>query len=72
MTPPTAGDPRRRLITAAEAAILCGVERATVRDWVRRNELSAYATNERTGEHLYLEHEVLLAERRIRQRRRRT
>jgi hypothetical protein len=70
MTAPTTGDPRRRLITAAEAALLCGVKPATIRDWVRRNELSPAAMYDRTGAHLFLERDVLLTERRIRKRRR--
>lgn len=65
----TNGDPRRRLLTAREAADLCGVKPATIRDWVRRGEIAATAHNGRTGEHLYLEVHVLLAERRIRARR---
>lgn len=62
-------NPRRRLITAAEAALLCGVQRATIRDWVRRRELDTAATHLTTGTSLFLEVDVLRAERRIRNRR---
>jgi DNA-binding transcriptional MerR regulator len=58
-----------RLLTAREAADLCGVQPATIRDWVRREEITPTARNGRTGENLFLEVHVLLAERRIRARR---
>jgi hypothetical protein len=62
-------DPRRRLLTGREAAILAGVEPATIRDWVRRGELHPAASYPHTRTHLFLEIDVLLAERRIRHRR---
>jgi hypothetical protein len=61
-------DPRRRLIYADEAALVAHVERATIRDWVRRHELTPRATG-RNGAHLFLEADVLLAEQRNRARR---
>jgi predicted site-specific integrase-resolvase len=63
-------NPRRRLINGREAAALCAVRPATVRDWVRRGELRSVATDNRDGSALYLEAHVLIAERNIRRRRR--
>jgi DNA-binding transcriptional MerR regulator len=57
------------LLTATEAATLAGVKPATIRDWVRRQELRPFARYRRTGAALFLEADVLVAERRIRARR---
>ncbi|MFJ4806952.1 helix-turn-helix domain-containing protein [Streptomyces murinus] len=56
-------DPRRRLLTTAEAASAAGVSPACIRQWVHRGYLRPVAWYRRSGAHLFREDHVLLAER---------
>ena len=58
------------LITAAEAATLCGVHAATIRKWAERGKLSASGMDRR-GRKLYRLLDVARAERATRDRARR-
>lgn len=62
------GNPRYRLLTAAEAATAVGVSPACIRQWVARGYLSPTARYGRTGTWLFREDHVLETER-LRRRR---
>lgn len=62
-------NPHARLLYAREAAAVAKVAEATIRDWVRRHELTPFARG-RHRAHLFLEADVLVTEARMRQRRR--
>lgn len=61
---------RDRLLTGAEAALLCGVSRVTIRRWVHEHWLTPYVQGKQTRAHYFLESDVLIAEQRARSRRR--
>jgi DNA-binding transcriptional MerR regulator len=62
-------DPRRRLLYADEAATLVGKQPTTIRTWVHRKWLKPFTTG-RNGRSLFLEADVLIAEKNVRQRQR--
>lgn len=64
----TSYDPRTRLLTSRQAATLAAISPATLRVWAHRGHLSPYARDD-DGRPLWLEYDVLLAEKEIRHRR---
>lgn len=57
------------LVTAAQAALWCGVSEATVRDWVRRGYLSAVKAGAPHSPALFDLADVVRCERSVRHRR---
>lgn len=73
MTVDDIDDPAVRLLTTAESAEAAHVPPSTIRDWARaRHPLITAAGRDADGNPLYLELEVLEAERRTRRRPRET
>lgn len=56
-------NPRLRLLTAREAAEVCAVSEACIRQWVTRGYLKPTASYRKTGARLYREDHLLEVER---------
>lgn len=64
-------NPRHRLLTTKQVTDLLGIGSSTLRVWKHRGKVTPHSTDPDTGEHEWLEYDVLCAEQRARSRRHR-